>query len=56
MELYKIIKPLGITTYVLLFLTIVSGMLRWKLNYHKRLAITTLLVASIHTLIVILSH
>jgi len=54
MEFWKFIKPLGITTYILLFLTLLSGLFRFKLKYHKILAILTLVIASIHALIVIL--
>ncbi len=56
MELWRFIKPFGIVTYVLILLTLISGLFRWKLKYHKTLAISTLILASIHALIVILYH
>lgn len=56
MELWRFVKPLGIITYVLILLTLIGGLFRWKLKYHKMLAISALILASIHALIVILSH
>lgn len=56
MEIYTLIKPLGIITYVLLIFAALSGILRWKLKNHKLLAILALLLASIHAVIVIFYH
>ncbi len=53
MELFKFVKPFGIITYILLLLTLISGLFRWKLKYHKALAISALVLATIHALIVI---
>ena len=54
MGIWQIVKLLGITTYVLILLTLVSGLLRWKLKNHKTLAILALIATTIHALIVIL--
>jgi hypothetical protein len=56
MNVYKFIKPLGIITYSLFLFTLLSGLLRWKLKFHRFLAISTLVFATIHALIVILYH
>jgi len=59
-ELYKLIMPLGIATYVCLFLTVASGVLIFK--YHLRwigikahicLGFATLILGSLHAGIVI---
>jgi hypothetical protein len=42
------LKPLGILTYLLLLATLIGGLTRVKLQYHKLLAYTTLGVASLH--------
>ena len=53
MDLWQFIKPLGIITYVLLIVTVLSGMMRWKFKYHKILGVATLVMATAHVLIVI---
>lgn len=53
MNLYSLIKPLGIATYGFLLFTVVSGLLRWKLASHKKLAITALALATAHAALVI---
>lgn len=53
MELWKFVKPLGIITYGLLFVTMLSGMFRWKLKKHKTIAIITLVIATLHAVIVL---
>lgn len=55
-NLGRIIIPVGITTYVSLLVTIIAGIRRWKLRYHRFLAILTITFATIHAAIVILSH
>jgi len=55
-EIGKVIIPVGITTYVSLLVTIIAGIRRWKLKYHRLLAILTIIFASIHATIVILTH
>ncbi len=63
MSLHELIMPLGILTYVLLILTILSGFLIFKfhvkwmnMKWHIALGILTLILASFHAGIVILSH
>lgn len=60
MEIYTLIKPSGILTYILLLLTIATGVLkikfhvRWiSLKWHTRLAIVTFIIATIHVGMVI---
>ena len=48
MDIDILLKPLGILTYLLLLATLIGGLKRVKLQYHKALAFTTLGVASIH--------
>jgi len=55
MRLWDFVKPLGIVTYILLILAAISGKYRWKLKYHKILAIAAIILATFHALIVILS-
>jgi hypothetical protein len=47
------IIPLGILTYSSLILGIVSGIRRWKLKIHKIIAITTIILATLHASLVI---
>jgi len=60
MALYNFIKPLGIVTYILLLLTIATGVLKskfhvsWiKMKWHTRLGILTIVLATIHAGLVI---
>jgi hypothetical protein len=48
MDIDLLLKPLGILTYFLLLATLLGGLKRVKLQYHKILAFTTLAVASLH--------
>ena len=54
MELFKIIKVLGITVYALLAVTVFSGLKRWPLKRHRTLAFLALALATAHGLIVFL--
>jgi len=54
MNLGNLIIPLGITTYVFVLITIMLGLRRWKLKFHKVLAIATITFASLHALLVII--
>lgn len=54
MNLYSVVKPLGILTYILLLLTIISGWKKWGIKKHTRIAIITIIAASVHALMVIL--
>ncbi|OGC04843.1 hypothetical protein A2276_02630 [candidate division WOR-1 bacterium RIFOXYA12_FULL_43_27] len=53
MNLGGLVVPLGIITYFLVLLTILSGLLHFKLNYHKTLAALTILFASLHAGLII---
>ncbi|MBN1621267.1 MAG: hypothetical protein JW871_01600 [Endomicrobiales bacterium] len=54
MEFYSLIKPLGIITYTLLLITIISGKLQWNMKKHIILASITVILATIHAILVIL--
>jgi len=54
--LWKFIRPLGIITYTLLALTILNRVFRWKLKYHKLTGILTLVFATLHFLVILLSR
>lgn len=56
MQIYELIKPLGIAAYLLMFITALSGVLRWKLKYHKLLAYTAVILATIHVIIIIIAN
>ena len=56
MNIYTLIEPLGITTYILLVLTITSGLRRWKLKYHKIFAFSAITAATCHVVLVISAH
>jgi hypothetical protein len=56
MNIYLLIKPLGIITYAFLFLTALSGLLRWKLKYHKTFAFTTIALATLHFIVIIIAN
>ncbi|MBW8001368.1 MAG: hypothetical protein FVQ80_05030 [Planctomycetes bacterium] len=61
LQLFKLVKPMGITTLSLLFLTVTAGLLRHKnpkliFKWHKRLGITTLVSAIIHALLVLILY
>lgn len=53
--MYRLIIIFGILTYIFLLLAILTGrqIIRLGLPWHKRIAIITLILASIHGLIVI---
>ncbi|UCD83585.1 MAG: hypothetical protein JSU92_09785 [Deltaproteobacteria bacterium] len=55
-DIRTLIIPAGITTYGSLLMTIIAGLRRWKLKYHRLLAILTITFATVHAGIVILSH
>ena len=61
LRLYRFTGPLGIATFSLLVLTLCTGLLRRKLkrrflSIHKTLAFTTVTVATVHMLTVLLGH
>jgi hypothetical protein len=51
--LANFIIPLGILTYLSLVLGIISGIRRWPLKTHKTIAITTIILATLHASLVI---
>lgn len=51
--LSNLIIPLGIMTYSSLILGIISGIRRWKLKIHKAIAVTTIILATLHASLVI---
>ena len=53
MELWMFIKPLGIVAYSLVAITAISGLLKWKLKIHKNIAITAVILATMHAVLVI---
>lgn len=53
MNLYKLIAPLGVVTYVLLVAVITSGALGIKHAYHATLAVSTFVAATVHASAVI---
>lgn len=53
MRIYKLIAPLGVVTYVLLVAVITSGLLGIKGGYHPALAVSALVVATLHASAVI---
>ena len=57
MDLSRFIIPLGILTYTLLLATILSGLfrikLKLKLKHHKLLALSTIILATMHAGIII---
>ena len=56
MELHELVKPLGILTYVVIAVTVFSGVRHWKLPYHKWLAAACVLVATLHALLVMFAE
>lgn len=61
LELGRLIKPMGITTFSLLVLTAAGRLFRKKVpkvlvRWHKRLGIITLISASIHATLVLIIH
>ena len=55
-NLFQLIKPLGIITYSFIALTMIAGFFRWKLKYHRLLAIMTIVCASIHAGLIFYLH
>ena len=56
MRIYKFIRPLGAAAYGLLLFTFVYGRFGRNLTYHIILAVVTIVVVSVHALMVILVH
>jgi len=53
MELGRLIIPLGIITYLMVLITVISGLYRVKLKTHKWLAAITILLATLHAIVVL---
>ena len=58
---FKLVKPMGIVTLVLIILAVSAGLLRRKnpkllLKWHKRLGVLILITAFIHAILVLLTH
>ena len=55
MNLFKLIVPLGIATYAFFLLAVLSGAGKLKVGFlwHRRFAVTGIILASIHAAIVI---
>lgn len=64
MQLDQFIVPLGISTYSLLFITVILGLLRKKLkitykiwvSWHATFGIGTAILGTIHAILNILGH
>lgn len=56
MNIHNFVIPSGLTTYSLLVITFLFGLFKWNFKYHRLLAIATLIAASIHLILVILSR
>jgi hypothetical protein len=54
-DLYSLVMPLGIATYVVLLVTFLVGLrvIKVKFKIHKVLAIITLLLASLHAILIL---
>lgn len=53
MNLYVLIKPLGIVSYSLMALAALTGLFRFKMKWHKWLGLSALILATLHFIIVI---
>jgi len=55
MNFYKLIVPFGIVTYAFILLAVLSGAGKIKVGFlwHRRFAITGIIMASIHAALVI---
>ena len=51
--LANLIIPLGILTYLCVILGIISGLKRWKLKFHKAIAVIAIILATLHAALVI---
>jgi len=56
MNFYVLIKPLGIITYLCLLITFSMGFFRWQFKHHKKMAIMTLIFATLHALLVLITY
>ena len=61
LALYKLIKPVGILTLLSLVTTVLVGVFRRKspkllFKWHKRMAITTLVLALVHVVLIVIAH
>ncbi|MBN2206108.1 MAG: hypothetical protein JW742_01775 [Candidatus Aminicenantes bacterium] len=60
MDIAGLIKPLGIVTYGLVLVALLSGLFRaklgLKLSHHKRLALLAMILATIHGALVLIVY
>ncbi len=58
MSIHDLIVPLGIFTYAMVLLGVLTGtrVIKVKFNWHKRIGLTILIVATLHATIVIYSN
>lgn len=61
LALYKLIKPVGILTLLSLVTTVLMGVFRRKnpkllFKWHKRMGVTTLLLALVHVVLIVIAH
>lgn len=58
MEIYRLIKPFGILTYALVLLAVISGLflrkLGRRLQHHKLIALSALILATLHGILVLI--
>jgi hypothetical protein len=52
---YQVIEIIGVIAYLLMFVCILSGLLRWKLKYHKIIAVCALTAGFWHALSIFLN-
>jgi len=53
MNLYALVKPLGIVTYAVILVAVISGLLRWKLKVHRAIAIVAAVLGVLHAALVV---
>lgn len=53
MNFYDLIIPLGILTYIFAAATLITGLFHARLQVHKRLAFSTIILATLHAALVI---
>jgi len=53
MNEFNLLKIFGLLTYIFVLITVISGVLRAKIKVHKAIAVITLVLATVHALLVI---
>lgn len=54
-SLFKLILPLGITTYVLLLISLLMGLFKAPMKSHKIVAIATFVFATCHAALILIA-